>query len=274
MARWAITLLLFLTHAGRSQNIQGMANIDAVLAILPTYEAFCDAADARIAAIRDPSLPNVATGIVNAQMRCATIRQFREMIANDPTFFNSLSFPASKFDVWKAGVNYFLGKAEANQDPFAGMTSGLRAFRSKMDGQLLFYVFRLPPDYAASNRYALEVYLHTSATLMWYAQWMEGAPSADPTKASGSQRAYLKPSARGNNTYSGVGEAALMDEVRHFATNYSIDANRIIIGGGCMGGTGGVRTTALHPDHFSAGYNMTGGMSDGARPVGCMMPGS
>ena len=60
-----------------------------------------------------------------------------------------------------------------------------------------------------------------------------------------------------------------MDEIRHFVANYSIDANRIIIGGGCMGGTGGVRTTALHPDHFSAGYNMTGGMSDGA-PTGGM----
>ena len=163
-AKWSITLLFLLTQAGWSQNAKGVANIDTVLANLPTYEAFCDAADARIAAIRDPSLPNVATGIVNAQMRCATIRQFREMIANDPTFFNSLSFPASKFDVWKAGVTYFLAKAEANQDPFAGMTSGLRAFRSKMDGQLLFYVFRLPPDYATSNRYPLDVYLHTSGT--------------------------------------------------------------------------------------------------------------
>ena len=262
-------LSILMMPLGMAQSPRAQAKIDTLLSYLPTYEAYCHAADARIAAVADQTRPNVATGIVNAQMRCATIRQFRDIIALDPEHLASLTYPQSKFDMWVAGVDYFLSKAEANEDPFAGMTSGLRAFRSKMDGQFLFYTFKLPADYAPTNLYPVDAYLHTSGNLMWYAQWMDGIPSSDPAKSSGTDRTYLRPSGRGNNTYYGIGDTATVDEINHFLSNYAIDQNRVILGGGSMGGTGGVRMTCLHPDLLAAGYNMTGGMAYGA-PAGGM----
>ena len=64
-----------------------------------------------------------------------------------------------------------------------------------------------------------------------------------------------------------MGEVAVIDAIRDAQKHYAVDADRITIGGASMGGTGGFRLAALHPDRFAAAHSLTGG-GNYAVPVG------
>src|SRR5207244_390153 len=72
-------------------------------------------------------------------------------------------------------------------------------------------------------------------------------------------RIWISPCGRGNNCYAGMGEVAVLDAIRDAKAAFSVDPDRVTIGGASMGGTGGFRLAALHPDLFSVAHSLTGG---------------
>ena len=252
------------------QSSTGLANIAAWQANLPPYETRCAAVDTRIAAIGSPSALQ-ADAIVNAQAWCHVLPMIRSAMVTDPSFFDSFSFNATKAEHWTSGAEYFIGKAELNQDPFADAVIMTRAFKSVQDKGFLYYLVQLPQTYASPTTYGADIYFHTSGNLAFY--WgntstpLTGADGwwVKPSSTGGTTngRIYMKPSARSETDYRYMGAAGADEEIAHFLSTYSVDADRIVLGGGSAGGAGSMRYNAIRPDLAAAAYNMTGGLTYG-----------
>src|SRR6185503_20784859 len=98
---------------------------------------------------------------------------------------------------------YYLASAKAGKEPFAGMTSGVRPVRSKIDGQLLLYKFRLPQDYDPGKKYPLRVDLHSGGGFTWLAYWVTGKPDSSPRSAASDGVIHISPAGR---QHIGMGE--------------------------------------------------------------------
>ena len=242
------------------------ARIEALEKILPEYEKAADTCEKELQEFRESKDEAVQTAADAARLRIECVRSMRDVIARDPTYL-IWHLPDSTLRDWKEGMAYYLKCAGSKIDPFEGKTSGIRTVRSPTDGQLLFYVFRLPKDYDPSHRYPLDVSLHAGAGLTWRAGWVDGLPSDDPARAEKSSKIWISPCGRGNNCYAGMGESAVFDAIADVKRHYRVDEDRVVIGGASMGGTGGFRLAALRPDVFAAAYSLTGGANYSV-PVG------
>jgi pimeloyl-ACP methyl ester carboxylesterase len=232
--------------------------IAALEKLLPEYLQAADECEKALLPFADAKSEQVIAAVDGARLRIAAVRSVREIIARDPNFLIfHIGEPA--LPRWKEGWEHFLACAKSDTDPFRGATSGVRSCRSRIDGQLLFYVYRLPRNYDPKKRYPMEVALHSGAGLIWRADWIDGKPGNDPAKAEATERIWISPCGRGNNSYAGMGEVAVMDAIRDAQKYFAVDANRVTIGGASMGGTGGFRLGTLHPDVFAAIHSLTGG---------------
>jgi hypothetical protein len=167
------------------------AAMDKLRQALPEYEAFCDQAEKASKALEAGAkdlAPNVRQALQEAQLRIEVIRSIRTIMEKSPA---TVAAPgarsadaAAMLPKWKEGIEYYLDCAKAGKDPFEGMTAGLRTVRSKMDGELLFYRFALPPGYDKAKKYPVDVHLHCSGALVWRATWVDGKPSGDPKDAN------------------------------------------------------------------------------------------
>ncbi|MBX9627929.1 MAG: hypothetical protein K2X82_29285 [Gemmataceae bacterium] len=253
---FAVVLAALAPAAPPSPRAQ--ARIDALEKLLPEYEAAAAEHERAIARLAGSKDETVQLALDGARLRVDALRSVRRVIAADPEYL-SWHLTETDFKNWRAGADYFLSHATAGTDPFAGKTSGIRTLRSPVDGQLLFYLFRLPRGYDPAKRYPLDVALHSGAALTWRAGWVDGAPSDDPKRAGGDGRIWVSPCGRGNNGYIGMGDAAVVAAVRDVTARYAVDPDRVTVGGSSMGGTGGFRLAALHPDLFAAAHSLTGG---------------
>src|SRR4030095_4921029 len=125
-------------------------------------------------------------------------------------------------------------------DPYEGMVSGLRVVRSRIDGNLLFYIVTLPKGYDSGKRYPLDVSLHSGASIVYRADrasWF-GKPGRDPRAAREEPAILIDPCGRGNNCYVGMGQIAVIEAIDDALRNFPIDEDRIVVGGWSMGGTG------------------------------------
>jgi len=246
--------------AGQQRELDARTRdkIAAMEKLLPESEKAADECEKALAPLRDSPDANVRAAVDGALLRIAAVRSLRTIIAKEPAYLTWHLGEAS-LRQWQEGMDHFLACAKIGRDPFQGATSGVRTVRSPVDGQLLFYVFRLPRDYDPAKRYPVDVSLHSGAGLTWRAGWIDGKPSTEPAKAAKDQRIWISPCGRGNNCYAGMGEVAVMDAIRDLKRHYAVDEDRITIGGASMGGTGGFRLATLHPDVFAAGHSLTGG---------------
>jgi pimeloyl-ACP methyl ester carboxylesterase len=266
MRRLLLLALVPAVAPAQPPSTRAKANIEALEAVLPAAEKAADAAEKDVAAFAASRDDHVLNAIDGARLRIAAVRSVRRIIATQPDYL-AYHVPASAVGQWTAGLDHFLAAARAGADPFRGKTSGVRTVRSPVDGQLLFYAFRLPKGYDPSKRYPLDVALHSGGGLTWAAGWVDGPPSDDPNRAAADDRVWISPCGRGNNSYAGMGEVAVMDAVRDALKRYSVDPDRVTVGGASMGGTGGFRLAALHPDVFAAAHSLTGGANYSV-PVG------
>lgn len=242
------------------------AKIETLEKLLPDAEKAADACEKALAPLLKSTEPNVRTAVDAARLRIDCVRSIRAIIRTAPNYLIN-HIAEADLRKWQDGLDYYLACARSGTDPFKDMTSGVRTCRSKIDGQLLFYVFRLPKDYDPAKRYPLEVSLHAGAGLTWRAGWVDGKPSADPSRAEKEPRIWMSPCGRGNNCYAAMGEVAVKDALSDIRRHYAVDPDRVTIGGASMGGTGGFRLAALHPDAFAAAHSLTGG-ANYALPVG------
>lgn len=241
-------------------------NIAAIEPLLSEYEKVADEAEKALVPFENSRDEKVLTAVDSTKLRISAIRSVRIIIKTSPDYL-AWHLGKGSLEKWKEGIEYYLECARTGKDPFEGMTSGIRPVLSKIDGQILFYVFKLPRDYDPKKKYPVNVGLHSGAGLIWRGGWMDGRPSNDPRNANAAQEIYISPCGRGNNCYAGMGEIAILEAIEHLKKHYAVDENRIYIGGASMGGTGGFRLCGFHPDVFAAGSSLTGGANYSV-PVG------
>lgn len=261
LIRIALALLLSwfssTTAAVSQEKIDPKAQtiIDALERELPEYEQAADHLDQELQSWASSNDPKTSLAVDCARLQIMSLHSVRKIIAEHPSYLLYHIGPAS-LARWKEGAEYYLACAKAGRDPFAGMIGGVRPLRSPIDGQLLLYKFRLPKNYDPAKKYPLRVDLHSGGGFTWLAYWVTGKPDDNPRSATDDGAIHISPAGR---QHVGMGEIAILDAISDVQKHYSIDDDRIIIGGASWGGTGGFHFAAFLPDRFAAAYSLTGG---------------
>ncbi len=229
--------------------------VEAVAKILPEHEQAAEVFEKEIAALSTSTDANVVAAVESARLQILATRSVRTILKQQPSYLLFHIGPANLVR-WKEGAEYFLECAKKNVDPFAGMTHGVRTFRSRMDGQLLLYHVTLPKDYDATKKYPLRVNLHSGGGFTWLAYWVKGKPDTNLRAASTDGAIHMTPVGR---QHIGIGEVAILEAIGHVQKHYAVDPDRIVIGGASWGGTGGFHFGTFLPDRFAAAHTLTGG---------------
>lgn len=130
------------------------------------------------------------------------------------------------------------------QDPYAYIkTPYRRAFKSKYDDSYQPYTINLPDDYNPDKKYPLLVFLHGS-----------GRDEVGLLNRARSNGQFIELAPFGRDKFRAYADdysqkdilEAVEDVIKHF----SVDKNKIIVGGFSMGGYGALRTFYEKPDLF------------------------
>ncbi len=138
--------------------------------------------------------------------------------------------------------------AASGQDPLVDRRGIFRrAFCSEIDGTLQPYSVCVPPHYDPAKRYPLLVMLHGSG--MDDRGFLEVVQPVIPEDCLA-----IAPSARGTSHYYCPPEAQLdiQEAVADVVCSYSVDEERIVLGGFSMGGYGVYRTHYETPGRYKA----------------------
>jgi pimeloyl-ACP methyl ester carboxylesterase len=239
---------------------------------LPRYEkAAADCAE-ELQKHRDSRNSAVRAAREGARFRADLFLQARANLRRDPKYLRYLT--TGNLKLWQEGMEFFRECARLAKDPYEGMVRGLRVVPSRIDGNLLFYIVSLPKGYDPAKRYALDVSLHSGASIIWRADrasWF-GKPSTDPRTAREEPAILIDPCGRGNNCYVGLGETAVIEAIHDACRHYAVDRDRVTVGGASMGGTGAYRLGAFYPDLFAAVHSLTGWPNYGVPSSGAYYP--
>jgi poly(3-hydroxybutyrate) depolymerase len=145
--------------------------------------------------------------------------------------------------------------ARAGTDPHAGRTGLFEAaYLSKADDTAQPFTICIPESYDPSRKYNLALELHgAGGTHETVGTWWGINGPADSTYFDNT----IGVSVMGRGRYSGyqaLGENDVLEVIKWVSERYSIDADRVYIGGGSMGGGGSWRMAALYPDRFAAAW--------------------
>jgi hypothetical protein len=243
------------TLAQEKTNPKTKLLIEALEKALPDYETAADRLDKELQPFASSTDRKVVLAVDSARLQILATRSVRKIIREQPGYLQ-YHIGTANLPRWKEGGAYFLDCARSAQDPFSDMNSGVRPFRSKIDGQLLLYKFSLPKNYDAKKKYPLHVHLHAGGGFTWLAYWVTGKPDNSPRSTTNDGAIHISPAGR---QHIGMGEAAILDAIADARKHYAVDEDRIVIGGASWGGTGGFHFATFLPDHFAAAYSLTGG---------------
>lgn len=138
-----------------------------------------------------------------------------------------------EYEEFKAGVDPY----------FDRNTPYRRAFLSKQDGTFQPYTIKLPENYDPSKKYPLLVFLHGSG------QDEQGILNLP--RSSGD---FIEIAPLARDIYycysSGSSQIDILEAVEDVSTHFSVDEDKIVIGGFSMGGYGALRTYYEHPELY------------------------
>jgi predicted esterase len=126
-------------------------------------------------------------------------------------------------------------------DPYQGITTYYRrAFKSKYDSTHQPYTIKLPKNYNPTNKYPLLVFLHGSG---------QDEQHLLKSARSGGNFIELAPFARDKyRCYSSdSSQNDIIEAIDDVKLHFSVDSDKIIVGGFSMGGYGALRTFYQHP---------------------------
>jgi predicted esterase len=130
--------------------------------------------------------------------------------------------------------------------------SRLRAYISPIDNGIQTYSISIPGGYDPAVSWPLIVSMHGHG---WFRPF-QGHP------APGYVGAFcLSPQGRGSTDYKDLGEEDVLSAIAEIKRDYNIDANRVYLSGGSMGGTGAFHLGVHYADQF-AGIFPTVGNAD------------
>jgi predicted esterase len=166
---------------------------------------------------------------------------------------NLIELNLNKLKVYETGKDrldeYVKFAAEFHQflsgnDPYKGITTPYRrAYKSKYDNTYQPYTIKLPKNYDPAKQYPLLVFLHGSG---------QDEQNLLNSARSGGNFIEVAPYAR--DMYqcyaSDSSQTDIVEAIEDVMLHFSVDKNKIIIGGFSMGGYGALRTFYEHPNLY------------------------
>jgi enterochelin esterase-like enzyme len=133
------------------------------------------------------------------------------------------------------------------------------AYEDDIDGSAQFCRAYLPPDYSASRKSPVIIYLHgynpaNPVYVKWWSADQRHSAIADKHNVI-----YIEPHARGNAQYLGIGEGDVLRCLAEARNRLNMDDNRLYLTGESMGGSGTWILSSRHPDLFAAAAPDFGG---------------
>ena len=176
--------------------------------------------------------------------------------------------------LWRQRASAFMNLAEQGSDPLIEQRGKLvmRGYRSPISQQLQGYGIYLPPNYDPARAYPLLVMLHGGSAngnlflgvvmgnnMNWreYDQhlWDEYAPRWTPDWI------VVAPDGFGQVMWRFMGEQDVLDVIADVQRHYTIDENRIALGGLSNGGVGAYNLGMRHAHRFSVVHAIAGAPS-------------
>lgn len=108
----------------------------------------------------------------------------------------------------------------------------------------------LPQSYKAGQKHPLVLYLHGYSPMTTLVNW-QGIPQCLIDLADEEGWLAAAPFGRSNTDYQGIGEQDVLRVVDEMQRRYGVDADRVVLTGHSMGGTGVWCVGARHPDRFA-----------------------
>ncbi|NOZ62385.1 MAG: prolyl oligopeptidase family serine peptidase, partial [Calditrichaeota bacterium] len=142
---------------------------------------------------------------------------------------------------------------KAGRNPFANQKGTfLRGYYSEIDGSVQGYALFVPEKYDGQQPFPLVVNLHGYDPS--FSSWQENIflPIFMPHTTKGGRYIVVNPFGRGNTMYQNLGEQDVLEVIAEVRRLYKIDANRIYLTGGSMGGGGTWHLGLTHSDMFAA----------------------
>jgi predicted esterase len=129
-------------------------------------------------------------------------------------------------------------------DPYKGIEIPYRrAFKSKYDGTYQPYTIKLPKDYNPDRKYPLLVFLHGS-----------GQDEQNLLNSERSAGNFIEVAPYARDMYqcyaSDSSQNDIIEAIEDVKQHFSVDKDKIIIGGFSMGGYGALRTFYEHPELY------------------------
>jgi len=241
----------------------------------------------------------MGTSRLQAQADVATLRAevdaLRATSSLRPGVFTSLDFSldvASRIErtfeprsiEWRRRVERYLALARQGQDPYDAQRGRItnRGYDSPISTIRQGYTIYIPPDYDPSREYPLMIMLHGGSSngnlflgvvlgnnMDWltYSQhlWNEYTPRWSPDWI------VVAPDGFGQVLWRWMGEADILAVLEDVQRNYSVDANRVVLGGLSNGGVGAYSVGMRQAWRFSAVQAIAGAPSwlqyAGGRPT-------
>jgi len=231
------------------------------ISYLPWYKGDVIAAARRLLE-QAPKLPNDPAGMT-ARMLADMVRT---RLGND--------FNAMPDDIWLSIHSPLLEYEELLQakagEPGPVHPGGFvrLAYEDDIDGSAQFCRAYLPPDYSASRKWPVIVYLHgynpaNPEYVKWWSVDQRHSAIADHHNVI-----YIEPHARGNTQYLGIGESDVLRCLSEARNRLSVDDGRVYLAGESMGGSGTWIISSRHPDLFAAAAPNFGGWDFRVAPLG------
>ncbi len=142
---------------------------------------------------------------------------------------------------------------------------------SRLDGSAQPYELFVPPGYRASRAWPVLITLHGFKgnagdyfrnTFGLARDWRGGetlaAHGRHGTAPTEAPMIVIGPQARGQTMYRHAGEVDVLEALADVQRRFNVDARRIYITGGSMGGTGAAYLPFRHPDRFAASVALAG----------------
>jgi len=129
------------------------------------------------------------------------------------------------------------------------------AYRDPIDDSPQFCQAYLPPGYTPNKKWPMVVILHGAnfdnpPTVGWAGGW--GVWSRHSDRADIYHVIELEPIGRFNSFYRGMGEQDVLRCIKMAKERFSVDDNRVYLGGISMGGAGTWEMGSRHPELFAA----------------------
>ncbi len=147
------------------------------------------------------------------------------------------------------GIIDSLAAGQTPRLPATGLIE--EAYYSDIDGSPQPYIYYIPKRKPA-GKYGLFVFLHGYVGYLDKVNWIEFMYS-DKLNTLAEELGVIPvlPFGRSNTEFMGVGEVDVLDAIAEMKKHYPIDAARVVLSGGSMGGSGAYTIACHYPQLFA-----------------------